>query len=214
MTILSMERRRGSLYCLSLDGGREVLLDRLLMEELPYQAGSDITEEELERLSACSAQLRARSYALYLLGLRDYGASELSRKLRDKGYGDVAADTVARLQEQGLLDDARYARQLARDCRRRRLFSRYRTVQELCAHGVSRETATWAVDEVDEEDHLDECEQALALLRKKRYTGEDDPTARRRGEQLLARYGYSYDVVRAAFRALGDAVCAEETDVF
>ncbi len=216
MKIVSLARQRGSRILMTLDDGQEYLLDRRTVEESPYQADGEIDERELDELIAQSERRRAWDYALYLLGLRDYGEAELRRKLRDKGYRDTADETVAYLRELGLLNDATYARRLARDCRLRRLFSRYRTVQELCAHGIARETAAFAVDDVDAEEELVEWQQALALLRKKRYNASDDPAVRQRGDQLLLRYGYSRDAARAAWRALEDAALygGEEESTF
>lgn len=212
MKILSLARQRGSRFLMTLDDGRECLLDRRTVEESPYQVDGEIDEEELSELLAQSERRRTRDYALYLLGLRDYGEAELRRKLRDKGYRDTADETVDYLRELGLLNDAVYARRMARDCRLRRLFSRYRTVQELCAHGIARETAAFAVDDVDAEAELVEWQQALALLRKKRYNTPDDPAMRQRGDQLLLRYGYSRDAARAAWQALEDAALYGEDE--
>ncbi|HEY8392965.1 MAG TPA: regulatory protein RecX [Capillibacterium sp.] len=61
----------------------------------------------------------ALSYALTLLGRRDYSAWELVRKLEGKGYPrDEIDEAVARLREWHYLDDERYL------CR---LIEKYRT---------------------------------------------------------------------------------------
>jgi len=50
----------------------------------------------------------ARRYALGLLARRDFGSAELMSKLTAKGYtAEAAAEAVAALQEERLLDDAR-----------------------------------------------------------------------------------------------------------
>lgn len=50
----------------------------------------------------------ARRYALGLLARRDFGSAELITKLTVKGYTpEAAAEAVAALQEERLLDDAR-----------------------------------------------------------------------------------------------------------
>ena len=202
MRIESLERRRGQQFCLRLEDGREWLLDKHTVEESPWQEGSDISEEELEALALASSIRRAREYALYLLSLRDYSEVELRRKLREKGYTDQSVDTAARMAELGLVNDEVYARRLARDCRLRKFYGRRRTVQELCARGIARETAEIAVDEVDETENLTDLQQALALLEKKRYNASDTDKTRQRGIALLQRYGYDSSVVREAFRCL------------
>lgn len=204
MRIESLQRRRGQQFCMVLDDGRELLLDKQTVEESIWQEGSDISEEELEALELASQIRRAREYALYLLSLRDYSEVELRRKLREKGYTAQSVETAARMAELGLVNDEVYARRLARDCRLRKLYARRRTVQELCARGIAREIAEIAVDEVDEAENLTDLQQALALLEKKRYNTFNTDKTRQRGIALLQRYGYDSSVVREAFRCLAE----------
>jgi len=169
-----------------------------------YTVGSELSENALETLLAASQTRRAREYALYLLSVRDYGEKELCRKLREKGYTEEAAETAARMSELGLVNDEVYARRLARDCRLRKLYARRRTVQEITAHGILRETAQYAVEYVDEAENLNDLQQALALLEKKRYTIPVTLAERQRGTALLMRYGYDGSTVREAWRILAD----------
>lgn len=202
MRIETLERRRGARFCMTLDDGREFTVDKQTLEESVYTVGSAIDDEELGALLAASETRRAREYALYLLSVRDYGEKELCRKLREKGYAAHAAETAARMTELGLVNDEVYARRLARDCRLRKLYARRRTVQEITAHGIARETAQYAVEAVDEAENLTDLQQALALLEKKRYTVSVTATERQRGTALLMRYGYDSGTVREAWRSL------------
>lgn len=202
MRIEALQRRRGQQFCMKLDDGRELLLDKQTVEDSPWQEGREISEEQLEALVLASQTRRAREYALYLLSLRDYSEVELRRKLREKGYREQAVETAARLAELGLVNDEVYARRLARDCRLRKLYARRRTVQELCTRGIARETAEIAVDDVDAAENLTDLQQALALLEKKRYNISNTEKERQRGVALLQRYGYDSGVVREAWRAL------------
>lgn len=208
MRIEALERRRGRQFCMTLDDGREYMVDKQTMEESVYTVGSTLEEETLERLLLASQTRRAREYALYLLSVRDYGERELCRKLREKGYTEQAAETAARMSELGLVNDEVYARRLARDCRLRKLYARRRTVQEIMTHGIAREVAQYAVEAVDETENLTDLQQALALLEKKRYTISATPAERQRGTALLMRYGYDGGTVREAWRVLADG--AEE----
>lgn len=206
MQIISLTRRRGQLFCVTLDDGREILLDKQTVEESPFGEGSTIEEAALNDLIEASERRRAREYAVYLLSLRDYSGMELRRKLREKGHGTYAEQTVAQLTERNFLNDAVYARRLARECRVRKLFARRRTVQELYQHGIDRETAALAVDEVDDAENITDFEQALALLQKKRYNTSVNESEHRRGVALLQRYGYDHHVIREAWRGLsGDS---------
>ncbi len=206
MQITALERRRGQQFCMTLNDGTKYMVDKQTMEESVYTVGSEIDEEGLSALLAASAARRAREYALYLLSVRDYGERELCRKLREKGYAEEAAATAARMCELGLVNDEVYARRLARDCRLRKLYSHRRTVQEIAAHGIARELGEYAVEAVDEAENLNDLQQALALLEKKRYTVSVTSAAQQRGTALLMRYGYDSRTVREAWRCL-------ETDI-
>ena len=83
MRIETLERRRGRQFCMTLDDGREYMVDKQTMEESVYTVGSTLEEEALEHLLSASQTRRAREYALYLLSVRDYGERELCRKLRE-----------------------------------------------------------------------------------------------------------------------------------
>ncbi len=205
MRIERLERRRGRQFAMTLDDGREYTVDKQTMEESVYTVGSELDEKALEALLVASQTRRAREYALYLLSVRDYGEKELCRKLREKGYAAEAAATAARMSELGLVNDEVYARRLARDCRLRKLYARRRTVQEIMTHGILRETAQYAVEAVDETENLNDLQQALALLEKKRYTISATPAERQKGTALLMRYGYDSGTVREAWRALGNS---------
>lgn len=202
MEITALERRRGHQFLMTLDSGESLLLDKQTVEESPYTVGSVLDDDALAALVSASQQRRARDYALYLLGIRDYGEAELCRKLREKGYGNEAVEVVARLKELGLQSDEVFARRLARECRLYKFYSRRRTIQELSMRGVTREIAEDAVDEVDQTENLTDLQQALALLQKKRYNGSVSETERRRGSQLLLRNGYDYWVVRHVWQEL------------
>lgn len=207
MRIDDVQKRRGSLVQLVLDGEPAALIDRKTFEESPYEAGSSLSEEQWEALRRESKTRRARDKALYLLSQRDYARTELERKLTREAGETLARETVDRLAGAGLLDDAAYARRLARDLVERRCFSRRHALQEMTARGLDRETAEEAVAELDPDD----AEQALELLRKKRYNELSDPDIRRRAAAALARAGFGWDAVRRAMDRRREEL-AEEDD--
>ncbi len=84
--------------------------------------------------------------ALKLLGRRAYAVQEMQTALARKGY--VAADiteTLSRLHEHQLLDDAAYARGRARYRAEVSRWGRQRIAQELRAKGVATEVAAAAL---------------------------------------------------------------------
>lgn len=202
MIITALEKVRGHQFRITLSDGRQISVDQDALLASPFRPQDEIDEEALAALLDDSGRRRAKDYALYLLSVRDYSAADLHRKLREKGYADHAEETVKRLIDAGLQSDGVYARRLARDCRVRRCFSRRRTAQELFLHGIGRDLAAEAIDEIDEAEDLFDADLAAALLAKKRYTPYSDERERQRGWALLARYGYDSAAIREAWRIL------------
>ncbi len=197
MRIVDIRKRRGRQYLLTFDTGENSLIDSRTWDESPYRLDSELDEDEWAALLALSRRNRAREKALYLLSMRDHSRVELERKLRDGDNAAEAADAAEHMEELGLVDDARYAERLARDLRLRKSRSRRQTIQELRLRGVDRELAEEAADAVDTTDF----EQALALLRKKRYNILDTED-RRRAAGMLMRRGFDGGTTRRAIEAV------------
>jgi regulatory protein len=138
-------------------------------------------------------------YALNLLASRAYTVRNMRRKLIQKGFetDDVTA-TVERLIASGLLDDARYAEEFARQ----RLVvggaSVRRVEQQLAAKGISRIVAKSVVTEVADSEQIDTLVLMERIARKKVASmGDLEPlVARRRLFGFLARKGYDLDDIK------------------
>ncbi len=199
MILTGIHRCRGHWTELQLDGGDTppVRVDVTAFEEARLAVGDTLTEEDLRRLSERSDRLRADSKALYLLSRRDHSGRELERKLRRTADKTVAEETVARMQELGLIDDAAYAEQMARHFCERKHYPRRRAEQELLARGVEREIARRAVEQTGSDD----TEQAKALIARRYAAQLATPDGRRKTAAALARFGFDGATVRRALAA-------------
>lgn len=194
MVITELKKKRGRLFQLVLDGEPAVNVDVRVFEESPYKVGSSLSDEQLKELIDLSSQRRSREKALYLLSLRDHSRKELEMKLsRDTDYATASA-TAERMEELGLINDQNFAKHRARDMISRKYYPARRTVQELCALGISRDTAQEAVDSLE----CNDAQQALALLKKKYYNRNTDEVNIRKTAAALARYGFDGSAVRYA----------------
>jgi regulatory protein len=140
--------------------------------------------------------------ALDLLETRARSVVELRRALIKKGAPAAEVDAaVDRLRGAGLLDDAAYARQLARSKAMGPGQSRRRIAQELVRRGVARDLGDRAIAEVFENEGVDESVNIERVARKKMKTLAklDAVTQRRRLSAFLARRGYDVE-------AIGDVV--------
>ncbi|MDQ6919307.1 MAG: RecX family transcriptional regulator [Candidatus Dormibacteraeota bacterium] len=145
---------------------------------------------------------QAYDAAVRLLGLRAHSAVELGRKLGRRGFdADTVGSVLARLTEQGYLDDSEFARQLVSHRSRGR--GGAAIAAELASRGVGRSVAQAAVAALDPE-----IEIAAAATFARRWLPRAEPGSLRSLLEIagprLARRGYGPGVVREACRrALG-----------
>jgi regulatory protein len=149
--------------------------------------------------------------ALDMLEARSRGVAELRRLLLRKGEPAPDIDAaIERLQANGVLNDANFARQLTRSKALGAGLARRRIQQELSKRGVARDVSDDAIAEVFDEEGVDEGAAIERVARKKlRLLGKVDPaTQKRRLYAFLARRGYdNEDIQRVLATVLsGDAV--------
>jgi regulatory protein len=136
--------------------------------------------------------------ALDMLESRARSVVELRRMLLRKGESANDVDAaIERLRGAGLLDDANYARQLARSKALDAGQSRRRIAQELMRKGVARPIADAAIADVFEEENVDEAAAIERVARKKMKSLSelDASTRRRRLYAFLARRGYDSEAI-------------------
>ncbi len=141
--------------------------------------------------------------ALDMLEARARGADELKRLLLRKGEPPPDVDAaLQRLIAAGLIDDANYARQVARSKALGAGLSRRRIQLELTRRGVAKDVSSEAIADVFQQEGVDEAATIERVARKKRRTLAklDLPTQKRRLYAFLARRGYDSDDISNALR--------------
>ena len=135
------------------------------------------------------------------LARREYGQDELVRKLETAGFdGDIAADAVQRLTEEGLQSDARYAGSFVQS-RINQGKGPVRIRQELRERGLRSSSVDVAIDEA-EQDWFD-----LARQVRVRKFGAELPTEfaeKARQMRFLQYRGFDSDQVQVAVSSHGD----------
>lgn len=137
--------------------------------------------------------------ALDLLAVRARSSRDLSIRLRRAGARDPDISwAVARLESQGFVDDAAYARGVARAKTLGGGVSRRKVIAVLRQKGIAADVAAEAMDATLADVSLDEYGAALAAAQKRvRALSSIEPAKRRqRLYAFLARRGYESDVVR------------------
>lgn len=149
--------------------------------------------------------------ATRLLTAKSRSSAELRRKLAQAGYEAAEVDAaLEKLTRAGFLNDAQFARQFARSRLASGKRSTRRVRDELRTKGLGAELVAEAVGDVTEDEGISDAAAAESLARRKASAlrGLDRQVARRRLYGMLARRGFSPDVIgRAVSKALaeGDA---------
>jgi len=164
-----------------------------VLRELGLDVGDVVEPDDLlERIEAIEPAF-AKERALALVSHRDRSRSRLEGRLRDDGYpGSVAATAAARLEEVGLVDDARLADSLARRFAERELRSGRGVVRELERRGIPAEIAS----EVASRYCPTELEEARASELAERLVRASDDEQRLAAR--LVRRGYPPGLARKA----------------
>lgn len=127
---------------------------------------------------------------------------ELLAHLKTRGIEeDVAAATIFRLQEAGLVNDAEFARAWANSRHSHKKLSKRSIAGELRQKGVVQESIDQALDEIDDES---EYRAAFDLAFKKYNTMSrlDSEVQVRRIQSLLARKGFAFSTIGRVLKEL------------
>ncbi len=158
-----------------------------------FPMGASLSEEEVERLDRIDQYLRGRDKAMRLLSMRSRSRREIETALRGLGIIDaVRGGVVAELEEAGLIDDARFAREFVSVRKDTRRVGPHRLRADMSKLGVNRVLVDRALSTygTDEQEVL-----ARELVAKTVRGGVVDEKTVRRVVALLKRKGYDYSVV-------------------
>jgi regulatory protein len=206
ITQITENPRKPGRYVIDVDGRAYATVTAEALSASKAHVGVVVDDTLAAHLREANELTAAYDRALNLLAFRARSARELQRRLVQKGITTERAERVIRkLREVGLIDDADFARQVARS-KVSAGASRRRLHQELFKRGVARDVADDAVDEVLEEENVDEVAVAERVARKRlpSLAGSDAPTRRRRLYGFLARRGHDSETIRVVMsRVLG-----------
>ena len=166
--------------------------------------GDDLDEAALERLRDSAGVSAAKGRAAELIGRRAMSRADLERKLREKGTSEAEARYAAEWMEAiGAINDADYAALLVRHCARQG-YGPARVRDKLREKGVPRELWDAALEDMPDPEDL-----AVRFLEGKLRGRTPEEREKKRLSDALARRGFSWSDVRAAWRRLDTEIDVE-----
>ena len=201
MAVVTDIRENRGLVEILVEGSTFARVRRAHFEKCPVRAGDDIDEAAyLDRLAAIQF---ADGYeaALTSLDRSARTARDLKNSLKRMGYVEPAVEAIlARLTENGLIDDARYAQRMA-ELQSGKPVGLYAFRRRLRAKGISDEDAEEALSAFDDAQQRNAARQAAQKLYKK-YEALPRREARAKLSQALARRGFGWDAIASAIDAV------------
>lgn len=199
ISAIEPQKRHKERLNIHLDGEYAFSLDRLTAVWL--QIGQTLSPEEIENLQQKDLLDTAYRRALHLLSYRARSSQEMERFLRQKGYlPDQIAQVNARLEQEGYLNDQRFAEDWIENRAAFRPRSPKQIRMELLGKGIDRELAEQAVNRAN----LDETDLALKAGRKffKRYARLEEKEFFSKLGAALERRGFDFSAARAASKQI------------
>ena len=173
MTITGIEERKKSMTALYIDSEYAVSVDTMTFLSTGKKIGSEITDDELYELIETSKYNRAKEKALYLIEYRSRTKKELYDKLVVL-FGESASErAIERLEELGLINDEKYAREYAEILLERKGFSRQRAEFELMKKGIDKDMIEEILDELEPEP-VEQIKKLLQTKFARRLSNEKD----------------------------------------
>jgi len=137
---------------------------------------------------------KARRQAFRLLSLRARSEKEIRDRLTTKHSGEIAAEVIRQLQDEGFLNDEAFARERARQLAVGRLEGNRAIEADLLRKGIDRSIITGAIQAAREELSEPEAIRKLLLKREHPSLPQDRSWMQKTGRYLLSK-GFSTGLI-------------------
>jgi regulatory protein len=167
------------------------------------RVGQELSEGDIEALTGAELSQRCLNAALRYLAYRPRSESELRERLQRRGFGgDTLETALARLKEQGLVDDLAFAQFWKENRQSFSPRSQWLTRRELKQKGVADEVIERVVADVNDEDSAYQA----AIAKARRLPAADYEGFRRRLGEYLKRRGFGYGVIKNTLKKVWEEV--------
>lgn len=206
MEITEIRKRRSSLVAVFCGDEILCIVDRAIADENGIRVGKELSYGEAQELTRQSDMYRAKQKAFRMIAMRDYSRSELIKKIAPCSSEEAALGAADRMTELGLINDDRYAQDLAHRMLFVKLYSAEKTKYELLKKGIDREKVCEIIEELSPDPHRQLC----ALIEKKYADRLSDDSSKRKVYSALLRLGYRGGDIMRAMREYADEIEVEE----
>jgi regulatory protein len=191
VTAIGEGKRRKRRVNIFLDDKFAFSLEAGVAQKEGLRVGQELSEGDIEALASAELSQRCLNAALRYLAYRLRSEAELKERLARRGFdGETIATALARLKEQGLVNDLAFAQFWKENRQSFSPRSQWLVRRELKQKGVAEELIARVTDFDDE----DSAYQA-AIAKAHRLPLSDYQGFRRRLGEYLKRRGFGYGVI-------------------
>jgi len=203
ITAIEVQEKRQDRRSIFVDGKFVIGVDEDVVADLGLRVGQQFSEAELREVVRAELLSKAKERALNLLSYRSRSRMEIARRLSRAGYDDdIVEETLSRLENVGLVDDAEFSQGWVNSRVTGRGLGKKRVRWELRQKGVASEVVEEALSSIDP----DEERELAADAARRRWEKDKDPdlrARRRRVASYLQRQGFDWQTVSGVMEDLG-----------
>ena len=211
VTKLTASKRVQGRWYVDFDTGESMKVTDTLVTEFVLTPGRELSDGEYTELREVAVVAAAKSRALNILGAKMCSSGQLRHRLIELGETqEIADETVEWCFEMQLLDDTEYARQVVAGYFARGYGAR-KIRDELYKRRVPRELWDNALEHVNSGSFA--AMRALEIVEQKLRGEKPDYDDRRKLGAMLARRGFSWDEINAAFTLYAENVNQKDLEI-
>jgi len=199
VTAIRDGKRRGKRVNVFLDGRFAFSLEAEVAVREGLGVGRELSEGDIEALTGADLSQRCLEAAIHYLDYRPRSEAELRQRLHRRGFdGDRVEAVLARLKEQGLVNDLAFAQFWKENRQSFSPRSQWLTKAELRQKGVADDIIGQVVADLDDEDSAYRAASAKA----RSLSAADYQSFRRRLGDYLKRRGFNYGVITSTVKRI------------
>lgn len=191
MLINSIVKYKGSIYEISFNEDKKVYINGEIVIQYGLKSNTEISIELLNEVIHADTLRKAKERALYLLDYKDYSYIQLYEKLEVNYPQDICLEVLSKLVELGIINDNRYAKNLAERLILGKKYGSYRAIRELKLKGIDDDLAQEVVSYYEDT----ELERLEDLINSKYSRYLNDDKGINKVKNALVRLGYSFDLI-------------------
>lgn len=197
MTITKIEKYKGQTYLVEIDAENTYFLHQSIIAENSLHSDMEIDSDDFDDILRQSYLRKAYERALYLLDIRDYSYAEMFEKLNSNYDDDVCYETMEKLVRLNMIDDRRYAENLARKLVEVKKYGYHKAVFEMKRKGIDRELCEEMLSQYEDS----QSDRLYELICRKYSRYFDDEKGITKVKNALVRQGYSFDSINRCIKA-------------